>query len=117
MLLYALTVAWCARTPKAGLPYRLFALSNFSSMLALLSYPLLVEPNFPTRLQGYGWSAGYVCFAVLCAITAWRACNHPAAALPPMETTGIDGAAASRPWNRLLWFGLSASASVLLLAV
>jgi hypothetical protein len=110
--------AWYARTYKGGLPYRLFALSNFASMLALLSYPLLVEPNLPTRIQAYGWSAGYICFAVLCAITAWRACNHPAAAPPRIEapTDGIS-AAASSPWNRLLWFGLSASASVLLLAV
>jgi SAM-dependent methyltransferase len=124
--------AWYARTHKSGLPYRLFALSNFASMLALLSYPLLVEPNLPTRMQGYGWSGGYICFAVLCAITAWRACNHPAAALRTLEnaalrapieaaddedTAGGDSAATSSPWNRLLWFGLSASASVLLLAV
>ena len=31
------------------MPYRLFALSNFASMLALLSYPLLIEPNLPSR--------------------------------------------------------------------
>jgi hypothetical protein len=109
--------AWYARTHKSGLPYRLFALSNFASMLALLSYPLLVEPNLPTRLQGYGWSGGYICFAVLCAITAWRACSHPAATLPPIEADDGNSAATSGPWNRLLWFGLSASASVLLLAV
>ncbi|MGA3242949.1 MAG: fused MFS/spermidine synthase [Bryobacteraceae bacterium] len=108
--------AWYARTHKAGLPYRLFALSNFASMLALLSYPLLVEPNLPTRIQGYAWSAGYICFAVLCAVTAWRACNHPAPALAPIAAPVAEGAASS-PWNRLLWLGLSASASVLLLAV
>jgi SAM-dependent methyltransferase len=114
--------AWYARTHKSGLPYRLFALSNFASMLALLSYPLLVEPNLPTRIQGYAWSGGYICFAVLCAITAWRACNHPAAALRTSEDAADgEGAATSGPGsrtgNRLLWFGLSASASVLLLAV
>jgi SAM-dependent methyltransferase len=108
--------AWYARTHKGGLPYRLFALSNFASMLALLSYPLLVEPNLPTRMQAYGWSAGYIGFAVLCAITAWRACNHPAAA-PPRIEGATDGNSPAAPWNRLLWFGLSASASVLLLAV
>ena len=42
--------AWYARQ-KRGVPYRLFALSNGASMLALLSYPLLVEPNLPTRVQ------------------------------------------------------------------
>jgi SAM-dependent methyltransferase len=108
--------AWYARTHKSGLPYRLFALSNFASMLALIGYPLLVEPNLTTRTQGYSWSGGYICFAVLCAITAWRACNHPASALGALGDAPGD-AAASGPWNRLLWFGLSASASVLLLAV
>ena len=46
--------AWYARTHKEGLPYRLFALSNFASLLALLSYPLLIEPNLPNRAQGIG---------------------------------------------------------------
>src|SRR6266576_2755763 len=36
--------AWYARTHTGGMPYRLFALSNFASMLALLTYPFLVEP-------------------------------------------------------------------------
>ena len=44
--------AWYARTHREGMPYRLFALSNFASMLALLSYPFLVVPNLPTRVQG-----------------------------------------------------------------
>jgi hypothetical protein len=48
--------AWYARSHKEGMPYRLFALSNFASMLALLSYPLLIEPNLPNRVQAYGWS-------------------------------------------------------------
>ena len=62
--------AWYARTHREGVPYRLFALSNFASMLALLSYPFLVEPNLPARMQGWVWSSAYVCFAVLCGTTA-----------------------------------------------
>jgi hypothetical protein len=112
--------AWYARTHKDGMPYRLFALSNFASMLALLGYPLLVEPNLATRVQGYSWSFAYAAFAVICGFTAWRACNHPAAGLPmieprPSDTGGV--LAAPTPLVRLLWFGLSASASILLLAV
>ena len=64
--------AWYARTHKEGLPYRLFALSNFASMLALLSYPLLIEPTLPTRMQAWVWSGAYVVFALFCAATAWR---------------------------------------------
>src|SRR5262245_43867431 len=63
--------AWYARTHKDALPYRLFALSNFASLLALLSYPLWIEPNLPTRMQGWVWSGVYVAFALVCAATTW----------------------------------------------
>ncbi|HEV3197273.1 MAG TPA: fused MFS/spermidine synthase [Bryobacteraceae bacterium] len=109
--------AWYARNHKEGLPYRLFALSNLASMLALLSYPLLIEPNLPTRMQGLVWSAAYVCFAAFCGVTAWRASTQPQVSgesVPDAEQAGD-----SEPgWTvRLLWLGLAASASVLLLAV
>ena len=109
--------AWYARTHREGMPYRLFALSNFASMLALLSYPFVVEPNLPTRMQGWVWSVAYVSFAALCGVTAWRSSTHAAA---PQATAREDGSAAdcSPAWTvRLLWLGLAASASVLLLAV
>src|SRR5579862_4296464 len=64
--------AWYSRSHKGGLPYRLFALSNFASMLALLSYPLLVEPNLPVHNQGVTWSFAYGAFALFCGLTAWR---------------------------------------------
>lgn len=52
-------------SPSAGGPYRLYALSNLGSMLALLSYPIVVEPGLTTRMQGWGWSTGYAAFALL----------------------------------------------------
>jgi SAM-dependent methyltransferase len=104
--------AWYARTHKQGLPYRLFALSNFASLLALLSYPLLIEPTLPSRLQGTTWSVAYILFAIVCGWTAWRASSGAAIATAP----SIDTPAPS--WlTRLLWLALSASASILLLAV
>jgi SAM-dependent methyltransferase len=109
--------AWYARTHREGMPYRLFALSNFASMLALLSYPLVVEPNLPARVQGWVWSAAYVCFAVLCGTTAWRSSAQAGApqAAACADAPATDGNPA---WTlRLLWLGLAAGASVLLLAV
>jgi len=46
-----LVQAWRARSHPGASPYRLFALSNLGSMLALLSYPLLVEPTLALRQQ------------------------------------------------------------------
>ena len=108
--------AWYARSHKEGMPYRLFALSNFASMLALLSYPLLVEPNLPNRVQAYGWSIGYTLFVAVCAVAAWRSA---AAATVLQENAVPDAASDAEPTLALrgLWLALAASASVLLLAV
>ena len=109
--------AWYARSHQGGLPYRLFALSNFASMLALLTYPFLVEPNLPSRTQALVWSGGFVGFVLICAITAWKAgaesTPSPGVAPEPGETIQV----VPRWTLRLLWLGLSAAASVLLLAV
>jgi hypothetical protein len=48
-------------------PYFLYAASNLGSMVALLSYPTLVEPNFPLADQRLFWSLGYAIFLVLTA--------------------------------------------------
>jgi hypothetical protein len=60
-------------------PYRLFALSNLASMLALVGYPFLFEPFAPTRAQAWAWSAGYVLFVGLCAAAGWSSLKHVAA--------------------------------------
>ena len=107
--------AWYARGHKDGLPYRLFALSNFFSMLALLSYPLFVEPQLSVHHQGVSWSWAFAGYALLCSLTAWRAASDPAA----VHSNAAPEPAGEAPrWSvRLLWLGLAASASVLLLAV
>ncbi|MCC7051990.1 MAG: fused MFS/spermidine synthase [Gemmatimonadaceae bacterium] len=69
--------AWFARTdhPAAAHPYQLYAASNAGSMLALLAYPLLLEPRLGLRQQSGLWSWGYATFAVLagaCALTLLR---------------------------------------------
>ena len=64
--------AWFAQRYPGRNPYRLFALSNFASLLGLVGYPFLIEPWITTRVQAYSWSAGYVVFVVICAATAWR---------------------------------------------
>ena len=70
--------AWYARRFKNAMPYRLYALSNAGSMLALLSYPVLFEPVYATHEQAIMWSVAYGAFAVLCAFVAFRSGTGPA---------------------------------------
>jgi SAM-dependent methyltransferase len=106
--------AWYSRTRGNAIPYRLFALSNAGSMLALLSYPILVEPRLTNRQQGLSWSAGYVVFALLCSVLALGA--RKARAFPAHEPTAEE--VAKPGWKlQMLWLSLAACASALLLAV
>lgn len=105
--------AWYTRR-SGSVPYRLFALSNLSSMLALLSYPVLIEPNLAVRHQSIAWSAGYVGFAVCCAIAAWMAARARSAESSAQPAYRAEAPSVSM---RLLWIGLAACASTLLLAV
>ena len=69
-----LVQVWYARARPGASPYRLFALSNLASMLALVGYPFLFEPWAPTRTQAWGWSVSYVLFVGLCAAAGWSSC-------------------------------------------
>ena len=73
-------------------PWRLYALSNFGSFLALLSYPFVFEPLLRLRTQGWIWSRPYVVFAVVCGCTAWRVAVPPAPEAAPASDTGIRAA-------------------------
>lgn len=94
-------------------PWRLYALSNFGSFLALLSYPFVLEPLLRLRTQGSIWSALYLLFAVLCGWTAWRLRSASTVAAASASTEQ-----AARPSARivLFWLGLSACGSILLVA-
>jgi hypothetical protein len=67
--------AWFARIHPGKSPYRLYAISNIGSLLALLSYPLVTERYLYLQAQTRAWSAGFVLFAILCGICAWRLRN------------------------------------------
>jgi hypothetical protein len=67
-----LLTAWYADSFEGRSPYRLFALSNFASLLALASYPLLIEPGLTMNQQTKWWSGGFLLFAVLCGAIAWQ---------------------------------------------
>jgi MFS family permease len=114
-----LVQAWFARSFPGRSPYRLFALSNLASMLALLGYPIALEPWVTTRFQSYGWSVGYVLFALLCAACGWfslRGTRPRAEAAQHQDASPTDDSPPSRS-RQLLWAALAATGSFLLLAV
>jgi SAM-dependent methyltransferase len=114
--------AWYSQRFQHVLPYRLYAVSNLASLLALLAYPLLVEPAIATSAQAWIWSGAYVTFAVLCGFTAvMTGRKAPPAWREAVEeqvehnTAGVS----RRPhWREYaLWVALATFPSMLLLAV
>jgi SAM-dependent methyltransferase len=106
--------AWYSRLNGSRLPYRFYSLSNLGSLLALLSYPLIVEPALGSSMQAYGWSAMYGLFVLLCGAVSWRL-------LRPVPQSELELAAGAdeRPKRSemCLWAALAACASALLLAI
>lgn len=108
--------AWCWRRYQHAVPYRLFALSNFASLLALLSYPVAIEPWLRSATQSYGWSLLYGIFAALCALTAWISAK--AADADRVEDKPLDDATpAPTTAQRVAWIAYAAMGSCLLLGV
>jgi spermidine synthase len=107
---------WFAERFPGQSPYKLFALSNLASFLALIGYPFLVEPYLTAREQSWSWSAGFALFAVVCGALAWST-RHT----PPLAESGSDANDADDARPTLarvgLWLTLSALGTVMLLGV
>ena len=109
--------AWFARTghPSANDPYFLYAASNIGSFLALISYPLVLEPFTHLTDQTRMWSIGfYVLIALItgCGVLLLRSRN----ALPDAAADGAEEAPPT--WaDAATWVGLAAVPAGLLIAV
>lgn len=71
---------WFSQSFPGRSPYRLYALSNIGSLLALVTYPFLVEPKLRLGTQATVWS---ICYAVFCLWAAYCAIRY---ALTPEQT-------------------------------
>lgn len=132
---------WFSQTNPGVSPYRLYALSNVGSLLALLSYPAFFEVKFTRHAQATMWSVGLLAFVVFCGYCAWLLWKrrvrgdglpaaHSAAVITPAvvapspatapdvttRETIAEEDAPTAPVDKLLWVSLPAIASVLLLA-
>ena len=102
----SLVQTWLSRSGESA-PYRLFAFSNLASLLALLAYPVVVEPVLTTSAQRIWWSGGFAIFAVTCGFSAWQS----------RGSSGITFAIRVSRRQAIRWLGLAACGSMLLLSV
>src|ERR1035438_8710920 len=123
---------WFSRAKPGVSPYRLYALSNLGSLLALLSYPFFFETHFTRKFQAGLWAWGLVAYVIccgFCAVRLWKSevlrlksgVQSPTSIVQGQESEVSDTTASTlnpqpSTLNRLLWLLLPACASVLLLA-
>jgi hypothetical protein len=107
-----LVQTWYARCQTGSEAYHLFALSNFASFLALLSYPFVIEPGLATHIQALGWSALFVAFVLVCAVTAWASRSGAAVVRAAAKDDEPPDFA-----RKLHWLVLAACGSMLLLSI
>lgn len=109
--------AWYTRLYPQDKVYRLFALSNGASLVALLAYPFTIEPRSSSLQQLWGWSIGFGVFVLLCGACAWASRVAPAATSAPAPAPQVPAGTAPAAREMALWVGLSAMGSALLLSV
>ena len=108
---------WLSWQQQNRIPYRLFALSNAGSLLALIAYPTLVEPHLSLRHQWTIWSVGFACYAILGFILARKMYASAPVTVPAPADEVVSEAEASSPRQRWLWFLLPMAAAMQLSAV
>jgi hypothetical protein len=116
---------WFADTPHPAAkdPYFLYGASNLGSMLALISYPLLMEPYSRLASQSSLWAAGYVVLALLtalCAVFLWLSPSAAPALDPKAKGLDLQPQAVNQGLptsQRLRWIMLAFVPSSLMLGV
>lgn len=106
--------AWQAETHSHRSPYPLYALSNVGSLLALISYPFVIEPWLSAGEQGQVWRLVFWMFVVFCFASGWQVSKISDR---QQQAQGTDGTLDSTPvWQLLVWLALAMTGSVVLLA-
>ncbi len=116
-----LLLRWFSLIEPASSPYRLYALSNAGSLVALLSYPVLFEPLMRISIQANSWSVGFCVFVALCGACVVRLWRMPKSIDQHSEATKYTERHSrnSRPVSigtYAVWFSLAMVASTMLLA-
>ncbi len=107
---------WWSRVEGTGIPYRLFALSNLASLLALAAYPTLVEPYLTLHAQRVTWCCGFAAFALIAAMLTARTRSAAGGEAQHNAENEVALPMATR-WQKFLWLLLPMGASMQLCAV
>jgi hypothetical protein len=102
---------WWSRVENRPIPYKLFALSNLASLLALAAYPTLIEPSLTLHAQREMWFSGFLLFGLLACLLTLR--TRSSATLTPAAAANET----ALPTDKLLWLLLPMGASMQLCAV
>ena len=105
---------WYSQTHAGRSPYRFYALSNAGSLLGLLTYPFVFEPQLPLHAHAWIWFAAYLAFVGGAAFCAWDTRGKAFSA--PHKEERADSSSAPTKTVQVLWFLLPTAASVMLLA-
>jgi hypothetical protein len=111
--------AWFARSHNGTSPYRLYALSNVGSLIALATYPFLVEPALTLKAQAITWSLLFVAFAigvVVCAVSLSKSADLIVQSDLPRPGSSVSQPDPPTRTVFVLWIALAAVASLMLLA-
>jgi hypothetical protein len=111
--------SWFSRTRSGASPYRLYSLSNFGSLLAIIMYPFLVEPALSLTRQAAIWSWSYAAFVFMCVLLSLgvqRASERETRAQGGAGGAALHGEPRPNPGSRILWLALTACSSLMLLA-
>lgn len=110
--------AWFARLradkPGGDNPYVLYAASNLGSFLALIAYPILIEPTLSLSGQRWSWTGGYLLFIGMIALLTVLAARRGRGVA---EAPVLPEAAPVTWTQRLTWVLLAAAPSSLMLGV
>ncbi|MFV0299129.1 MAG: spermidine synthase [Hyphomicrobiaceae bacterium] len=116
--------AWFSRTghPHARDPYFLYGASNLGSLIALLSYPVVIEPIAGLATQAHWWTLGFFALGFSLAACGLVMVSNLGSTSPATsdilraETRDTTGVVAPTLRQRLIWIGLAAVPSGLLVA-
>lgn len=106
--------SWFSQLFPNRSPYRLYALSNAGSLLALLTYPWLVETNLSLQQQGWWWGVLFLCYAAAGIGLHWIVANSASVVVAGDPASRQDQSA---PIDWLHWVALPALATIALLSV